>query len=496
MQPLTHLLRAFAFASALLLTPMGPSASGQAAPDKEFIPPYEKLAKDYLAEHGLAGKESTSIDFKAYLDTGFVRADLGVFDVRYPKSILKDHARLEELRACMGALLDVQSLWLTWFADDEATKAVRADIAVLKKSITSAHAMWSRLDTEKLDWFTLVDASDKDKETATRLSTAMLSGAPFGLKPKREGAQTILLSPNRLDFLQLACFIGWVDPEWQSAYWVPEITAWTEFFWVQVQVIALEYPPSKPKNDDLSAGTPMNLKEPTGMVQHVAMRAAHSLCWFCFDFGLEPAFEAGLAQNFPIELYGLNNTRSGGAGRGNSTDGYSMFIPGGASSGGGLPPISADSLWRSTFGADYFLKPLKEAQKIGGKEGGKGKDRLPFFELTADDKVEKLYFRGPYFGTPAENHPLPAKQFLADYREFFRAYKSCFVHWLFEIGGGKNKKASQAHFAELLRKVAAKADDQTFESVLTSVYSLPWSAQEEKPESLEWQFLEWMSKQK
>ncbi|MEO6710522.1 MAG: hypothetical protein ABI054_07275, partial [Planctomycetota bacterium] len=76
------------------------------------------------------------------------------------------------------------------------------------------------------------------------------------------------------------------------------------------------------------------------------------------------------------------------------------------------------------------------------------------------------------------------------------AYKSCFVHWLFEEGAGKAGKPSRDKFAELLRTVASSPAGTHFEDLLSKAYELPWSGADPKPENLEWAFLNWLSHQK
>jgi hypothetical protein len=173
-----------------------------------------------------------------------------------------------------------------------------------------------------------------------------------------------------------------------------------------------------------------------------------------------------------------------------------MFVPGGASQGGLLPPNSADNVWRSTAGADWFVKPLKDSQRVASKDATMGKEKTSTFEITADDKVKRHFVRAPFLGAAAAAKELPPSEFLSDYLEFFRAYKSCYVHWMLEEGAGKSGKVSHAKLAELLRTVAAEAGSATFDELVARGYGAPFSAPDPKPESLEWNFLLWLSRQK
>ncbi|HUR29156.1 MAG TPA: hypothetical protein VM509_13285, partial [Planctomycetota bacterium] len=115
---------------------------------------------------------------------------------------------------------------------------------------------------------------------------------------------------------------------------------------------------------------------------------------------------------------------------------------------------------------------------------------------TATDKVKRHFVRAPFMGAAAATKELPPQEFLPDYLEFFRAYKSCFVHWMLEEGGGKSAKASHAKLAELLRNVAAATEGAHFDELVAQCYGQPFSAPEARPDNLEWSFLTWLSRQK
>jgi hypothetical protein len=459
--------------------------------------PYEQLAKDYRTAHGLGASEPAEVDFQQFLDGSFVRAELGALEARYPRACLADKARMEEFRSIALAILDLQRQWLDWFGGEgEGAHAARADLVELRKWLAAAHVSSAHPEKETTDLLELYGAKDKERALATRIREAFATGKALGFVPRRPEPPQLLFAPTRAEFLGLCCFIGWADESWRESYWKPEIASWTEFFWSERQVVALQYPPLAWKGDDLSQFIPMTDREPTGLLEHVVQRSGHSLCSYLFEFRLDPAFESGLTQNLAIELYGENNARSGGSGRGVVTDAWSEFVPGGNSAGGMLPQRRADSAWRETLGADWFSKPLAQGLRIGAKECGGSFERLGFIQLTADDKVKKVCVRAPFFGAAAADKPLPSKEFLADYLEFFRAYKSAFVHWLMEQGGGKPRKASLAKLAGVLEQVATLEEDPSFEELLVKAYGLAWSDADEDKSSLERQFLAWVSKQK
>ena len=243
----------------------------------------------------------------------------------------------------------------------------------------------------------------------------------------------------------------------------------------------------------------MDAREKTGLEQHVAQRGAIALAWSTFGDGLTLALELGLAQALVVEAFGENNTRSGGATRGSVTNGMTAFIPGGNSGGGALPPTNADSVWRSDLGANHFVKVLRAAQKAASKRApkapkGRG-EKLAWFQLVADDTASKHDVRAPFFGVQDGGKELPPEEFLSDYLEFFRAYKTAFVYWLYKKAGG-NAKASAAAFAQLAREVTAQDGRGDLNEITRGVYDVPLSTDVAAGgESLEGRFLEWLAKQ-
>jgi hypothetical protein len=229
----------------------------------------------------------------------------------------------------------------------------------------------------------------------------------------------------------------------------------------------------------------------TGLAQHVAQRTGVTLCWHCFGAALDPAFELAIGQTIVVDLYGENNTRSGGSGRSNTTDGITAFIPGGNSAGGALPPTNAESSWRTTLGKDYFAKPLRESQKMGAKSGKTKDEKLAYFQLLNDTGNKRFPVRAPFFGSAAQGKELPPTEFMSDYLEFFRAYKTCFVHWLREES---EAKAADAHvkFAKLLQKVAEAGGAAAFQDLVAEAYGEPYSDLDLAKSSLEMRFLHWL----
>ncbi|MBI5434564.1 MAG: hypothetical protein HZA52_17165 [Planctomycetes bacterium] len=461
---------------------------------------FAALAETYKKAHGLEGKAQADVDFAQVLDQHYVHAELGVLDVRYPKSDMPEKVRVKELQDVSLALLDLQVRWLDWAgAGNPAEAALRKDLTTFRKAVAGAHPpAWSAEGAEIPGPLPLVLGLKQDMvELARKVGVAARSGDALGAAVARTEPIQIVFTPSRRQFVELGAFIGWFDESARGSFWVDGMPAWADMFWRDRQVLPLVYAPGKVSPDDLSAGYSMNDREKTGMVEYVAQRGMHSLLWFYYGDALDPAFESGAAIEVVVELYGQNNARTGTATRGKTTFARSVFIPGAPSQGGFLPKNSADSLWRATLGADHFVKVLREAQKAGARDGSKGDSKLAFFELTSDDTTKHFYVRAPFLGSASDGKEAPTSEFLQDYSEFFRAYKGCFLHWLSTEGAAKGgKKASEKLFAELLSALIAKPDGADFESVVQQIYGQPYSAKEESVASLEGRFLAWLGSQK
>jgi hypothetical protein len=220
-----------------------------------------------------------------------------------------------------------------------------------------------------------------------------------------------------------------------------------------------------------------------------------------------------VAMNLAIAVCGeLNALEGDGWGYGTTgaqTQPYERFVPGGASSGGVLPPMPAAPLdglkegrWRERHGADYFAECLRKGQKNGFQELGRARpahlseavrnDILAHFMIFGEDDVERYVISAPFFGPESKKKPYPPGQMLIDYREFFRAYKCCFMNWLQTAGMDGDPEKSAEYFAQLMRSKHEVAGTKEFEDVVEGVYGIPLSAASGEVDSLEWRFLNWL----
>ena len=457
-------------AGMLLLAPLAPAAS----PAPPSTPPGGELDFTALAAE-LAERCGGASKVEAALEEGFERTQLGIFEVYFPEHALKEHAKLR--RGALQGLIDVQRAWLELFADEEAAERGLELLDELTK--------WNRRQ----------EAGVPVPASAAELSELIKTGAPFGYAPLAAKPARLVLAPDRRDFQRMVAFFGASDPNLRGLYWHDGVRVWTEFWWNDLQVVSLEYPPVAGDGDDPGEGIPMDFREPTGLEQHVGQRGAMALVWYYFGEGLTKTMELGLAQLLVIDAYGENNVRSGGSMRGSATEAFSAFVPGGNPNGGFLPPINADSDWRADKGKDHFVKALRASQKSAGKKPPrKGKyEKLAWFDLRNGDGRHPV--RAPFLGELTLGKEQPPAQFSSDYMEFFRAYKTAFIHWLRTEGTG-SKKTAPASFRTLGQKIAEGKGEADFEQLLEEVYGMPLTAEDGTPDSLEWKFLTWLSKQR
>jgi hypothetical protein len=451
---------------------------------------FAKLADTYLAAHPVPGEDS-ALSMEKLVEAHFTPARVGAIDLRFPRAYLKDKAAMASFKEVVTAILQVHGAWFDVVgASGAATDAARADVLELIKWLKTAKPA---PEPEKAaDFFEVFVGGAEQAARVARVADGFRSGAALGLEPRGGKLQMLVVSPERRDFLELAGVFGKLEPEARGVHWNDQLLGWTEFGWNTIQVVALQYPPLKPDADKLKDGMSMNEREPTGLAQHVAQRCAVQLCWHTCDKLLDPALEIALAQALVVDLYKGNNTRSGGASRGNSVDGITAFVPGGNPNGGALPPNNADSSWRATLGADYFLKPLRAAQKAGAKLADDRSDKHTYFQIVSDDTAKRLAMRAPFFGLAARDKEVPAPEFLRDYQEFFRAYKTAFAHWLRDERG-KGTKEARERFSALVKQVVEAGSAATFEEVVQEIYGLPLSSKDAAAKTLEREFCEWLS---
>lgn len=496
---------------ALALVPALPTAAGDDHPD------FAAFGQSLLKEH-LHAASAADVPFDKLIEKHCVRVQLGLFDIAYPAWALPQKGAFEDLRALSNALLDAEARWVDWLAKGEPAAAQpQADIEALRGWVKS----WKQAALAKVEsasdksLFTLCAASEAQKAAAQHLRDALCHPDALGLAPKNGVPLSLVFAPTRKDFMDLVGYTGLVDPAQQTLLWTKDATMWTTFWLDWNLVLALEYPPWV-YDKEFKTCMPMDKFEPTGKLEHTLQQATLALLWMCYGDNDALHLQQALAMNMAIEVCGGCNALEGDGGRGTTgaqTQPYEKFVPGGASQGGTLPAIPAapfdgvrKNQWHEGMGKDHYAKALRNGQKNAQKQMIKEKptdadplivkDKDAHFLLATEDGTKKAYVVAPFFGKAAGDKPYPPQEVIADYKEFFRAYRSGFAWWIEELGDKAGAAPSAAKWKQLMKALAARAEGKSFEDVVLEVYGVPLSGRNGATDSLEWRFIGWLAKGK
>jgi hypothetical protein len=478
-------------------------------------PNYEELGKGFLKDHGNA-KTASELPWDKLRSDWCVHVRLGAVDVAHPIAYLNEKPRVDDLKAICTALLEMQAKWADWLATDPAkAQPVHADVATLEGWVKkwSAPALAHLQPGEKKkDLFELLSANETEKKAGDRLGDLLCKPDLLGVGPKDGAPLRVLLAPNRRDYVELMGYVGLLDDAKKAELWKKEASEWTTFWMGFDLVVAMQYPPWSP-DPGFHTGLEMDKFDKTGLEQHAVQQVANAWQWLCYSDDGVPFFHQALGMNLAIAVCGeLNALEGDGWGYGTtgaSTAPYERFVPGGNPNGGSLPAIPAisqDGLkkghWRDGYGKDWFAGPLRKGQKNGWKalprdnplklEKAVLEDKNAHFLLISDDESVKHVVSAPFFGPEGQKKIYPPTPVIVDYREFFRAYKAAFFHWLQTSFDPKDPAASAAKFRDLLRKAVDRDPSEPFDNLVQTVYGVPFSSKDPKTDSLEWRFLAWL----
>ena len=496
---------------ALVLAPLLGPPVGDEQPD------FAAFGKDFLKER-LHATKAEDVPGDKFLAEHCVRLQLGIFDIAYPTWSLADKSAVETLRSLSNALLDAEVHWIDWLGKGEAAeKPAKADIETLRAWIKGwkPAALAKAESAPDKSLFTLFGAKDSERTAAQHLRDALCHPDAFGLAPKNGVPLSLVFAPTRRDFIEMLGYNGLVDPTQQAQLWTKDATLWTTFWLDWNLVLALEYPPWV-YDKDFKTCMPMDKFEPTGKLEHTVQQATQALLWMCYGDNDALHLQQALAMNMAIQVCGGCNALEGDGGRGTTgahTQPYEKFVPGGDPNGGTLPPIPAapfdgvrKNQWHEAEGKDHFAKALRNGQKNAQKQMIKekptdadplvAKDKDAHFLLASDDQTTKAYVVAPFFGKAAGDKPYPPQGVIADFKEFFRAYRSGFAWWLETSGDKSGAPASAAKWKQLLKALASRTEDKSFEDVVLEVYGVPLSGKNSSTDSLEWRFIDWLAKGK
>jgi len=466
---------------------------------------FETLASDFRVAR-CAG-EATALHVEDVLARHFARLRVGGFEVDYPVEFLTERKRPEELREVVIALIDLQEGWLKQLMQRGSDRnAMLDDLA----SVRSWVADWEPRELrrvgrgeEGVDLYTSLEAPVGVRAAQERVDALLHDPERLGLAMRTDKTARLILCPTRRDFMRWLAFAGLVEPERRSELYVDGCDQWTQFWTGWNLVLAMEYASWSGFDPRFRAGKSMKSFEDSGLVEQITLQAGMALVRTCTNRDPLHA-ENALVMNLVIDFVGQINTIDGEGQiqmSGARTQPYSRFVPGGNPNGGTLPKRSArgrnrvvKSQWRKDNGEDYFFAVLAKGQSKGARQARK--DRRPRYDDTlAHFRLEssrgKWVVSAPFFGAHAADQAYPPQEFLNDYAEFFRAYKTAFYRWLrtAAIEPATGRQPSRETFRELLERLDEVAEPSAYEELFGDVYGVPLSAADGSTDSMEWRFL-------
>ncbi len=450
---------------------------------------HAELAQAVLERFDRSDANPDTLDLDEFLDEGFLHLRLGLFEVYMSPHKALDKTHADRMVRVVQSLLDVQKAWLDWLAPAVDTRQAHKDLKELR-------AWAGRLRGDQLQKLArsgegadILQALASSRTSLQRASGSLAewmgSGSALGLD-RPNGREPILLAADRREFLELLSFAGWLYPALQGVFWQQASASWTNCYVDEYKVLALEF-----AGERWDAGISMEAYTEDGLAQQITQLAANSLVDNYYGERIPPSLAGALAVNLTIDVFGSCNTRIDGDLRARRTEAFEIFVPGGASEGGWLPARSADSRWREHLGSDHFVAVLKAAQHDGLESIKRPKSRVRHFEIQNDGKNKRMTVSGPFLGSAALEASTPPEDFVGDYKEFLRAYRSCFIHWLRDESLGSTKKSGKA-FAEALVELASGAEGEDLEETLLSVFGEPLSQELPNNKDLEGSFLDWL----
>jgi hypothetical protein len=425
---------------------------------------FDELARRWLERNSV----QASAKWETLLDQRYAHLALGVFDVYLPPASLRDARALKEASTALVALLDTQHGWASWVAGEDP---VRREPDVLTKWLKGlAPRQLGSREAAGADLAELAQAGGEVRAALAEYAKTQRSGIPLGVEREVAGVRLALI-PRRGEFVELVCVAGSLDSYLRPTAWNPGLTTWLEYQARDVRLLALEYSASE-GGGSFEQGEAVGARNPAALGQLVTQAATRGLLERLYAGALDPALASGMANALVIDLYGELDTRIDGDVRSRSSQGTSVFVPGGNPDGGVLPPTSAENRWRGTKGKDHFLGVLSQVQKQSGKKAPTRPEKLARFELCSDDGSRKELVNAPFLGPKAVR---PGDEVWPDYLELVRCYGVGFLHWL-RVQGAPKASDSPALFGQLLRRIGRAQNAEELPKILLELYGQPLSA--------------------
>jgi hypothetical protein len=443
---------------------------------------YDELAGRWLARHG--ANEATA--WRELVAQHFVHLSLGAFELHMPAEAFEDGATLGDTRAALEAVVALQHAWGAWAAGEDPG-ARKPD--VLDKWLAGWSAKTFGKDVAPgTDLAAHAGTPAEVRAALDAFEQAMRHGG-LGLTRELAGVPLVVF-PKRGDFVEFTCVAGSLDATLRPSAFHESLTTWLEYSPYEVRFLALEYG-GQGKGIDYRQGTSVGDRNPAALGELVTQVATRALLANAYGATLDPALQSGLANALVIALYGELDTRIDGDVKARSSQGRSIFVPGGNPDGGVLPPTSAENRWRGTKGKDHFLGVLAQVQKQAGKKGKGRAEKLASFELASDAGAKQIV-SAPFLGSGGTK---PEHAVWADYLELVRCYGVGFLHWMREHGAARD---SHAKFGEFLRGLEGLKSPEELPNLFREVYSQPLSASSLsglfEEATLEGRFLTWLAK--
>jgi hypothetical protein len=461
--------------------------------------PYDDLARNALVRAGLDDIDPRGFSFERFFEAGFLHTRLGIYDLYLPAGRSLDTDELEDYRAMALTLLDAQGVWLDWLAP--SARGMREPLGDLKK-VRGWVKGWKSDELlrvaqdgqrEALD---ALRAKASVRKASEQLAEFMGLGAALSLKRNKPVFEPVVLVPDRERFVEMVCIGGWLYPRERRNFWHGGITNWTHFYVDHYKFLSLELTDPNQRPGNWTNGVSMNYRNPQAMAQQVAQLAIGSLLDNYYEERIPPALAGALSMNLVIELFGECDTRADGDLRVRRTGAREVFVPGGQSEGGVLPPLRADSRWRDRHGSDHFVSLLRQAQRDGATKVRKAREKHKHFVLLSDSGGSRQVVTAPFLGAGATTADELPEEFRGDWVEFLRSYRSCFLWWL-QNKAERSAKKSGGSFATLLEDLAVDEEDLDLPMTFARTYDGdPLSCEDPGKKDLEGRFLRWLAKQR
>ncbi|MDF1838597.1 MAG: hypothetical protein P1V35_12075 [Planctomycetota bacterium] len=484
---------------------------------------FQAQADRAMMRHGVMGTMPEEFSFDDYCKLGFVHLEIGLYDLYMEQDSFAEATDAKRMFGVAQSLVALQQRWLDWI--DPAGSQYKNERDVCKKlhSYLGKAKLGEALAAAKvvatpggdgmmegpsaLDLWTVLDVDPAQLETFRALNVFLQTNGGMGLDREAK-SEKMVLYPGRERFVEVTSLAGWARPEARGSMWNTGIFTWTNFYVNDWRFLSFQFSAANPNENTYRQGSNMEDRSPTGLKQQICQLAALGLLDNYFGGKVPPSVAGGLSINLVVDVFKECNTRVDGDLRERRKEARSMFVPGGQSEGGVLPPNLADSRWRDTHGKDRFIGVLKSAQSAGkeAQPRRERKDKVRYFELLSDDESERAVTMAPVLGAEGRNRKVVPLDYYGDRLEFARCYSTCFLYWMREKGGGKKAKDSHQKFAAWLTAMGTTAEldaggilaadpINVFEKIFQEQYGRPLSDADLDPKkSLEGAFLHWLPK--